>query len=193
METLEIIKELALKLLSLPYKGHEGHPIFTDDNPISYYYDKINASKDMYEVLDCVNPSFRIRFVHLLYDDIDITLNVCGNLLAKYWNLITSTRHHPILNSETFLRWVINSDKEAWMSQDELNVYNGLPDIVTVYRGAKPYDKKALCWTLDESVAQKYADKVNGKVFAGKIQKKYIYAYLEKDKTLLIHYRFVKS
>ena len=73
-------------------------------------------------------------------------------------------------------------DKNALMEEEELEVYNSLPDIVTVYRGVTSYNNKkieVLSWTIDPEVAKWFANRYeeHGQVYAATISKKHILAY----------------
>ncbi len=73
-------------------------------------------------------------------------------------------------------------DKNALMEDEELEVYNSLPDIVTVYRGVTSYNNKkikVLSWTIDPEVAKWFANRYQqkGQVYTATISKKHILAY----------------
>ena len=73
-------------------------------------------------------------------------------------------------------------DKNTLMYEDELEAYNSLPDIVTVYRGVTSYNNKkikVLSWTIDPEVAKWFAHRYQeqGQVYTATISKKNIFAY----------------
>ena len=73
------------------------------------------------------------------------------------------------------------------MNTTELSIYNNLPDQVTVYRGIpniKKNNEHALSWTLDKSIAKKFAlnfdingpkeNQNNSIVLTKKVNKKFV-------------------
>ena len=46
--------------------------------------------------------------------------------------------------------------RKYMMTEKESTALNKLPEIVTVYRGCYENNKRSLCWTLDQSVAEKF-------------------------------------
>ena len=67
------------------------------------------------------------------------------------------------------------------MDKEELQVYEELPDLVTVYRGVTPYNAKrvkGLSWTLDRDTAEWFAHRYrsHGQVYQAQIEKAHIHA-----------------
>lgn len=68
------------------------------------------------------------------------------------------------------------------MDDDERSIYMGLPDVVTVYRGCGPHNRKGMSWSLDRAVAEKfpflnrYAVASPG-LITGRVKKNRILAY----------------
>lgn len=67
------------------------------------------------------------------------------------------------------------------MTEDEIETLRSLPETVSVYRGVTSYNAgkvKALSWTLDQKVAQWFANRFgeNGTVYEAEISKEHILA-----------------
>lgn len=67
-----------------------------------------------------------------------------------------------------------------WIDEEDLEHYNNLPEVITIYRGVKPKNKvEALSWTDNYDTAKWFADRfeANGKVYKAQINKEDILVY----------------
>ena len=101
--------------------------------------------------------------------------------LADAWIQSESPNHDPNLSQSKLLTMFQRADPAVLMNQEERSMLESLDDTVTVYRGVhsrKPGGMKALSWTLDQEVAQWFADRYgrHGTVYEAKIDKKHIHA-----------------
>lgn len=66
------------------------------------------------------------------------------------------------------------------MDEDEMEAFNALPDLITVYRGSQSGLPIGLSWTTDHERAEWFANRYgqdNAMVFEGKINKAHVLAY----------------
>lgn len=118
----------------------------------------------------------------------------------SYWDALRQTwdetKIPSLLKAHFRLLFRNNVDerpyKQLFMSKREQLVLNRLPDVVTVYRGyVMGINQISLAFTLDENIAKEYAklyssDDIEGKVLKMKVPKSKIFAYLEKDQTIIV-------
>lgn len=101
-----------------------------------------------------------------------------------YWEILSTVYQ----NSENLwqtnnLKELLNSSrpyKEKMMDEPEKELFNALPDIITVYRGNQGKNKKGFSWTLSYSVANFFANRFckKGQIIQAKCYKKDIHAVL---------------
>lgn len=192
MNKLDEAKRIAGEYLNLPLKEVSEHPVITKENTYEQCLDLISRAESLEDVFKIIKPAYQRHFIRDLLAVQETTYEECGNLLAIYWPNLTSTYHDGVLPFNSYQTLVANASAGVFMNDEEKFFYDALPQSVKVYRGAKISDKAGICWTLDEHIAKLYAKLVNGKVFTGIIDKKYVYAYLKPDSTLLLYGNHVK-
>lgn len=118
-----------------------------------------------------------------------------SKFLGDMWTLIESPSHAPNVTNKQLVNYFKQADKEYVMNQEELKLYNSLPDEITIYRGVEENKKnstKALSWTLNKDKAKwfatRYEDK--GTMFTAKIKKEDVLAYFNsrKEEEVVIDY-----
>lgn len=75
-----------------------------------------------------------------------------GMILGTFWTAIENITGDSNVNGMEIVKWFKRADKKSLMNEEELLVYESLPEEVTVYRGVTSYNRKkekALSWTLD--------------------------------------------
>src|SRR5260370_28278274 len=105
---------------------------------------KINALRfaDSYARLSCV--------IDLYYD---LNRRVWWQLLGSHWSSCDNIRFYSLL-----LRSLLKADRNYrhwFMRQEDFEVYQNLPEVITVYRGAylDPQIDRGLSWSLEWDVA----------------------------------------
>ena len=97
-------------------------------------------------------------------------------LLSEVW--VDSENHHQCL--PFWARMFRGSDGWKWMSDDEQDAFNQLPEVVEIWRGE--CDDGNYSWTRSEKIARFFADRgLNhsaGVVSHGWIAKPFVFAYL---------------
>lgn len=118
-----------------------------------------------------------------------------SEFLGKMWTLIESPSHAPNVTNKQFVNYFKQADKEYVMDQEELKIYNSLPNEITIYRGVEDNKKngvKALSWTLNKDKAKWFATRYEDKgiMFTAKIKKEDVLAYFNsrKEEEVVIDY-----
>lgn len=81
-----------------------------------------------------------------------------GELLKDCWTMEEFTSKNPDVSKKEMVSFFKRAKKEYIMDEEELKVYNNLPEQVTIYRGVR--DKRwlrELSWTLDYKQAEWFA------------------------------------
>jgi hypothetical protein len=81
-----------------------------------------------------------------------------GELLKNCWTMEEFTSKNPDVSKKEMVSFFKRAKKEYIMDEEELKVYNNLPEQVTIYRGVR--DKRwlrELSWTLDYEQAEWFA------------------------------------
>lgn len=107
--------------------------------------------------------------------------------LAMAW--ITSENPNQDVNVSIgkFIQWFKAADKSNLMTAAELEYYNALPEVITVYRGIAVgrAEKQGLSWTCNYNTAEWFANRFNygdkkGYVIKGQIAKADVFAYFNR-------------
>lgn len=118
-----------------------------------------------------------------------------SKFLGEMWTLIESPSHAPNVTNKQLVNYFKQADKEYVMNQEELKLYDSLPDEITIYRGVEKNKKnstKALSWTLNKDKAKWFATRYEDKgiMFTAKIKKEDVLAYFNsrKEEEVVIDY-----
>lgn len=101
-----------------------------------------------------------------------------GMILGTFWTAIENITGDSNVNGMEIVKWFKRADKKSLMNEEELLVYESLPEEVTVYRGVTSYNRKkekALSWTLDYEKAVWFANRFStgtGEVWTMTVPKK---------------------
>lgn len=112
-------------------------------------------------------------------------VDIMDNLTdAEYWEIlghVWENSENIWQNKKGWIKLLTNRENSLlMMDEDELKVYNSLPNIVTVYRGYIPNkNKNGLSYSLDKDKAVWFSERFgkNGAVFTKQVIKSDIIAY----------------
>jgi hypothetical protein len=122
-----------------------------------------------------------------------------GMILGTFWTAIENITGDSNVNGMEIVKWFKRADKKSLMNEEELLVYESLPEEVTVYRGVTSYNRKkekALSWTLDYEKAVWFANRFStgtGEVWTMTAPKKRILCYFDgcnEQEAIVDLYRF---
>lgn len=122
-----------------------------------------------------------------------------GMILGTFWTAIENITGDSNVNGMEIVKWFKRADKKSLMNEEELLVYESLPEEVTVYRGVTSYNRKkekALSWTLDYEKAVWFANRFStgtGEVWTMTVPKKRILCYFDgcnEQEAIVDLYRF---
>jgi len=174
--------------------------IFKDELGFQEIIDKIKndilKAKCFADILYHINKPYRL--LYLYSNQNNMNLNKFTEYLRDVWIDTEFPNADKNVSVSEVLKLFEKSDKSKLMDEEELEIYNKLPDVVTIYRGTYDSTKtKALSWTLDYDVAHWFATRFddNGYVLQAKINKKDIFAFFDSrgEKEVIINYKKFKN
>ena len=104
-----------------------------------------------------------------------------ARFLSWAWVITEAPNSHPNLSKRELLSLFRSVDPQKLMDEEEYELFCGLDDVVTVYRGVTSYNAKnvkALSWTLNRDTAEWFAHRFDehGTVYEAQILKEHICA-----------------
>ena len=116
-----------------------------------------------------------------------------GRLLKKSWITEGNPNQDGRITQETSVMLFRHAKKDCIMSKEELGYYQGLPDVLTVYRGVSPGRARiGLSWTNNKEVALRYKKRFEeenkkGFILKAMVAKEHVLAYFKQDDELIIN------
>ena len=98
------------------------------------------------------------------------------------------------VDAQNFIELFKDADKTFLMNEEDLEIYNNLPEEIVVYRGINDYGSvEALSWTLDKKQAEWFANRFAkfgkyGTVYQANIKKEYVLAYFSSEEEAVIDF-----
>ena len=140
---------------------------------------QIDTAEDVFGVYHLMTKSYLLAF--LKYAEPYLSREDFSKMLADIWIRTEAPNLDPNFKQKELLDLFRQSKQEEMMTEDEIETLRSLPETVSVYRGVSSYNAgkaKALSWTLDQKVAQWFANRFgeNGTVYEAEISKEHILA-----------------
>ena len=157
--------------------------IMEDAKPFTLWKEQvekqIDTAEDVFGVYHLMTKSYLLAF--LKYAEPYLSREDFSKMLADIWIRTEAPNLDPNFKQKELLDLFRKSKQEEMMTEDEIETLRSLPETVSVYRGVTSYNAgkvKALSWTLDQKVAQWFADRFgeNGTVYEAEISKEHILA-----------------
>lgn len=214
---MELIAHTAINLLEIPITkkdlGNFGivyHPFFNspivpyNNEVIDIFKDKqklkayINELKDyirkqesVYRIMLLINKPYQLYFLSLIQNYLDEISY--ANLLKECYVGTEFPNRDSLVSVDELRAMFTKTNKKLLMDSDEQNIFNNLPDELTIYRGFYSYKYyKALSWTLNIEKAHFFATRFhhNGSIYQANIKKENIYAYFDcrNEKEIVVNY-----
>ena len=177
-----------------------------DFNTIIEDFIAMTSRMDSVELLiDTIRKPWRLDFVYKIQDHITNKLYSEVLIFAFTTTEFPNWQFYNQGRLDDLLGMFIDASIPHLMTADELSSFEKLPETITVYRGIDErniisdincdiYDiYPALSWTLDKKQAQWFADRFNGNgnVLKATIKKQYCFAFIEREKEIILNYDFL--
>ncbi len=139
----------------------------------------INEAEKPFDLFMLITKSYKLGF--LKYAAPILSEQDAALFLSNAWIVTESPNSDPNLSPKKLLSMFRSVDPKLLMNEEEYALFQGLDDVVTIYRGVTPYNAEnvnALSWTLDQKTAEWFAHRFGeeGTVFKAQIEKAHIYA-----------------
>lgn len=146
-----------------------------------------------------VSPNYQTGF--LMLAEPYLSAKDLPAMVRTVWQNTEDVNAGTNISRSDFVRLFKECDKEAIMGKEEIERYNALPDLVTIYRGVasgKAKSAKSLSWTTDRAIAEKFAyqrapGKTGGKVFTAKVKKSDILAFFDGEDEVIVDPRHLQD
>lgn len=168
-------------VFSIPHSKEINHFINLQlENKLKLLEKYINENKWSSAMMLYEKP-YRVKFIHANMNDIPDD---------QYWPILRDTwimTEYLYIDKDIWLE-LLNSDKkykDTFMSKEDLQSFNNLPDAFMVYRGYQDEDfKDGMSYTLSLDIAKFFANRFNnrGKIKEIIVNKKDVYAYTNDRK-----------
>lgn len=140
---------------------------------------QINEAESAFSLLMMITKPYKLGF--LKYAVPFLSEQDAALLLSQAWIITESPNADPNLSKKELLSMFRSVDPQMLMDAEEYELFQGLDDVVTVYRGVTPYNAKnvkALSWTLNRETAEWFAHRYGeqGTVYGAQIPKEHICA-----------------
>lgn len=140
---------------------------------------QINSTDNAYEIYMMTNKPYSLTF--LKYASPYLSKADFSKILADAWIRSENPNDDTNVSKSKLILMFKKADPHDLMLESELQQYEELDEVVTVYRGVTSHNAKnikALSWTLDREKAEWFANRFNedGTVYEAEIEKTHIFA-----------------
>ena len=140
---------------------------------------QINSTDNAYEIYMMTNKPYSLTF--LKYASPYLSKADFSKILADAWIRSENPNDDTNVSKSKLISMFKKADPHELMLESELQQYEELDEVVTVYRGVTSHNAKnikALSWTLDREKAEWFANRFNedGTVYEAEIEKTHIFA-----------------
>ena len=119
---------------------------------------RINKADDVVKVYIVIRKSYRLTF--LKYIKPYTSKEDFSELLADAWVSSENPNGDVNVSVPELIQWFKEADKSKLMTEEDLSVYNSLPDSLTVYRGvSKGRNPQGISWTQNIETAEWFANR----------------------------------
>lgn len=157
--------------------------------------EKINRCADLEECIYMIPKGEWLNFLNYLYKGGFLSEQESADVLYSIWTSVEQI-HNNGMSTSLLLKLMKKANKDDGTTE----IINSLSDsdTVQIYRGTRANDFKALSWTIDKEQAEWFAQRFKmlnqpGFVYSGVIEKKYIFAYFEREDETVCDYRKIQN
>lgn len=153
-----------------------------------YAYEMLDLVTPLVETFDKRDWAVYLAITHkhfrtpafLWLDDEDLLEPV------EYWRLLKSVYmddDYVFVNAELYrdlYKGDVPGGPRSGMNESELEVFDALPDTVTIYRGAAPERWRGFSWSLKRPIAEFFSKRSSGYVFTADVPRAALIAYYDE-------------
>lgn len=141
---------------------------------------KLDDAQNVFEIYNMITKPYKLTFLKFIYPHLSKT--DMSQLLARAWIESEAPNQDVNVSKAKLVSMFKAADRSSLMDEDDCAKFEGMDEVVTVYRGVTAYNAKnilALSWTTKREVAEWFAHRFgeSGTVYAAKIDKAHVYAF----------------
>jgi hypothetical protein len=164
-----------------------------------YTYYIIDKQVDAYGIMRIVREPYWLTWLWLNNPYLD--KSTFSELFGEAWVSVENSNGDSNVKQKTLITWFKYADKKHLMTEEELAVYEHLPDTFTVYRGLSSLsNKRGISYTKSLDVAKFFANRFKTDGFTpiilkAEIHKKYALAYFNgrNEDEIVVDYPRIKD
>ena len=142
--------------------------------------EQIEDAKNAFEIYMMTNKPYGMTFLKFVASY--LSMEDYSAILSDAWIRSENPNNDPNLPQNKLIEMFMSADKTYLMTEEEQEIYEELPTVVTVYRGVTSYNAdnvRALSWALDKEVAEWFSERFDedGTVYQANIHKNHVLAY----------------
>ncbi|MBO5970542.1 MAG: hypothetical protein J6S14_18825 [Clostridia bacterium] len=142
--------------------------------------EQIEEAKNAFEIYMMTNKPYGMTFLKFVASY--LSMEDYSAILSDAWIRSENPNNDPNLPQNKLIEMFMSADKTYLMTEEEQEIYEELPTVVTVYRGVTSYNAdnvRALSWALDKEVAEWFSERFDedGTVYQANIHKNHVLAY----------------
>ena len=160
--------------------------------------ERIDKAENITQLLMMMNQTYYSAFLKYTYEY--MSAKDLAETLQTVWLMTEFPNYDANFKKTEFINLFKTADKKILMTEEDYDFYVRLPETVTVYRGTKYENYKALSWTLSKKEAVWFSERFlseneKGQVYQAEIDKKDIFAYFNdrNEKEIVLDYRKLKN
>lgn len=125
----------------------------------NYYKEEIRNA-DLLEIFAMLNKPYILNFLKFVANS--LSDEDLGLVLGSFWQSIEVISLDNSITGREIVKWFSRADKNALMNDNEREIFDSLPEQITIYRGVTSYNKKkkkAFSWTTNKEIALWFANR----------------------------------
>lgn len=156
----------------------------------------IDKAENVWKIYFTVNAPYKLAMIKYWKDD--LCLEDFTKLFKDAWILSENPNDDINVPIDMLIQWFKKADKRILMDDDELEVYNNLPDEFTIYRGmGKKSKRKGISWTRNKEIAEWFMNRwkdEGGYMLTATVKKENCLAYINArdEEEIIVDTRYIK-
>ncbi len=159
-------------------------------------FECIDDAESVWEIYFMVNAPYKLAMIKYWKDD--LCLEDFTKLFKDAWILSENPNDDINVPVDMLIRWFKKADKRILMNNEELEVYNSLPDEFTIYRGVGRKSKRTgISWTRNKEIAEWFMNRwedEGGYMLMATVKKENCLAYINArdEEEIIVDTRYIK-
>lgn len=159
-------------------------------------FNHIDEAESVWEIYFMVNAPYKLTMIKYWKDA--LCLEDFTKLFKDAWILSENPNDDTNVPINMLIQWFKKADKRILMNNEELEVYNSLPDEFTIYRGVERKSKRnGISWTRNKEIAEWFMNRwedEGGYMLMATVKKENCLAYINarNEEEIIVDTRYIK-